>query len=215
MQEHHFTTNRTARYFTLGPVTERVRQLWYVCHGYGHGARSFLRSFAALDDGSRLIVAPEGLSRFYTNHASRRVGASWMTREDRLAEIADYVKYLDGLHEHVRRRIGTAHLRVIVLGFSQGAATVSRWIGHGSAVADRLVLWGGLIPPDLDLDMAWGKLEDAGLTLVIGDADEHVDATALRDVEAQLLEHEIPYETIRYAGGHDVDARVLQTLATR
>lgn len=215
MQEHHFTTVRTARYFTLGPATGPVREIWFACHGYGQGARSFLRTLAALDDGTRLIVAPEGLSRFYTHHASKRVGASWMTKEDRLAEIADYVKYLDGVSAHVRRRLGTAHPHVIALGFSQGAATVSRWVGYGSALVERLVLWGGLIPPDLDLDLAWGKLEDAGLTLVIGDADDQVDRTELRDAERRLLDHQIPYEIVWYAGGHDIDTQVLKNLTAQ
>ena len=50
-----------------------------------------LLNCAPLDDGSRLIVAPEALSRFYLGEVSqrpaseRRVGASWMTREDRPA----------------------------------------------------------------------------------------------------------------------------------
>ncbi|MGD2135129.1 MAG: hypothetical protein PVF27_03170 [Gemmatimonadales bacterium] len=63
--------------------------------------------------------------------------------------------------------------------------------------------------------MAWGKLEDAGLTLVVGDADDHIDRGELRDVETRLLDHEIPYETISYAGGHDIDAGALRTLAAR
>ena len=78
-----------------------MRELWYVLHGYGQLAAPFLDDFRAIDDGTRLIVAPEALSRFYEGdvqarlHKDAKVGASWMTREDRDAEIADYVAYLD------------------------------------------------------------------------------------------------------------------------
>src|ERR671913_1620 len=94
---HALVVPRTARYYTLGPTHGFPRELWIVCHGYGQLASRFVSQFAALDDGTRLIVAPEALSRFYLdpipkrrNEASPRVGASWMTREDRESEIADY-----------------------------------------------------------------------------------------------------------------------------
>ena len=64
MDEHHIQVSRTARYFTLGTAGPDTRQLWLVCHGYRQLARRFLRGFRGLDEGSRLIVAPEGLSRF-------------------------------------------------------------------------------------------------------------------------------------------------------
>src|SRR2546430_12104530 len=83
--------------------------------------------------------------------AERRVGASWMTREDRLVEIEDYVRYLDAVHDHVRGGMRSEPVSVHAIGFSQGAGTVSRWAALGKTHVDRLVLWGGGIPPDLDL----------------------------------------------------------------
>ncbi|MFL5521990.1 MAG: hypothetical protein ACJ8B6_13695, partial [Gemmatimonadales bacterium] len=57
---HALIVPRTARYYTLGPTHGFPRELWFVCHGYGQLAGRFLRQFAPLDDGTRLIVAPEG-----------------------------------------------------------------------------------------------------------------------------------------------------------
>ena len=94
MEEHHLAATRTARYFTLGGGAG-VHHVWFVLHGYGQLASALLRNFEGLANPSRLIVAPEGLSRFYVDPiasgpaARRRVGASWMTREDRLIEIED------------------------------------------------------------------------------------------------------------------------------
>ncbi|MGD8727422.1 MAG: hypothetical protein PVH40_07235 [Gemmatimonadales bacterium] len=214
MQEHHVHVPRTTRYFTLGPTAD-IGQVWFVCHGYGQLAQGFLNAFAALDDGSRYLVAPEALSRYYTDHAKGQVGASWMTREDRLSEISDYVKYLDALYEHVFQSVARRSVKTVVLGFSQGAATAARWIALGRAIADRLILWGEIPPPDLDLQVAWGKLADSRLTIVVGNEDRYVDPSALLKAEARLLEHEIPYETIMYEGGHYLDQDLLRSLAAQ
>ncbi|MEJ2217163.1 MAG: hypothetical protein P8099_11165 [Gemmatimonadota bacterium] len=103
MIERHITVSRVARYYTLGPPAIDAAEVWFVLHGYRQLAGRFLRRFEALDDGTRRIVAPEGLSRFYVDDDSgphgpgSRVGASWMTREDREREIDDYVAYLDAV----------------------------------------------------------------------------------------------------------------------
>ena len=79
--------------------------MWVVCHGYRQLARRFIREFQGIAGAERRIVAPEGLSRFYLDEEGgphgpeARVGATWMTREDRIAEIDDYVAYLDALAE--------------------------------------------------------------------------------------------------------------------
>src|SRR5207247_9831140 len=103
VHEHHLSVAKTARYFTLGERSGGGRPVWFACHGYGQLAGRFLEKLRVLDDGTRYLVAPEGLSRFYLSESptERRVGASWMTREDRLAEIADYVQYLDAVYQHV------------------------------------------------------------------------------------------------------------------
>ena len=92
---HHITVPRTARYITLGEI-ESAAEVWFVLHGYGMLAASFLRWFEPAARPGRLLVAPEGLSRcYFEEKGARRVGASWMTKEDRDAEIEDHVRYLD------------------------------------------------------------------------------------------------------------------------
>jgi predicted esterase len=214
MQEHHVSVPCTARYFTLGTPGPDTTDVWFVLHGYGQLARHFLADFEVLASPARCIVAPEGQSLYYTNHRRREVGASWMTREDRLTAITNYVRLLDKVYERVFEKLHRSAVSVHILGFSQGGATVARWVTHGRVVADRLILWGELLPPDLDLDVAWGKLEDARLTFVVGQDDRYVDAARFKQTENLLLEHEIPYETLRYDGGHWIDQEVLRTLAT-
>src|SRR6266550_1297389 len=133
VSEHHLSVARTARYYTLGEPG--ATEVWFVCHGYGQLAGRFLRRFEPIADGSRLVVAPEGLNRFYVGsgeHRDQPVGATWMTREDRLNEIADYVKYLDAVYADVFGGKPTA-ARVRALGFSQGAAPGTRGVTRATA----------------------------------------------------------------------------------
>jgi len=206
VQEHRITVSRSARYFTLGRVE---REVWFVLHGYGQLAARFLRHFEALDDGTRLIVAPEGLSRFYLSEApaERRVGASWMTKEDRLAEIDDYVRYLDAVYAEVARTVDRAQVKVTLLGFSQGSATACRWATMGKTRFDRLIVWGGEVPPDVELPRA------ARLSLVYGSRDEYFTSKVITATEARLRAHAVPYRLVPFEGGHEIDAEVLKQVA--
>jgi predicted esterase len=221
MREHHLTVTKTARYFTLGDVHETLRQVWFVCHGYGQLARRFLRHFDVLDDGHRLIVAPEALSRFYVetgaggSHADVPVGATWMTREDRLSEIADYVSYLDALYAQVLQDVRRERVEVCVLGFSQGVATVCRWVGAASCKVDGLILWGGLIPSDLELPPVAPVLRELRLTTVVGERDSAVSRELIDKQEERLSELGVPHRLVTFDGGHHLDRTVLAGLAAR
>ncbi len=216
MQEHHLSVSRTARYFTLGMSSGEVGEVWFTCHGYGQLAARFLEKLRVLDDGRRYLVAPEGLSRFYLSESptERRVGASWMTREDRLAEIDDYVAYLDAVCTDVFTSLDRVRVTVHALGYSQGASTVSRWAALGKAKIDRLTLWGGEFPPDLDLtvDAVVGRLRAARMTLVYGRSDEYITSKVIQAITARLRQHAIPYKEVPYDGGHELNEAVLRTL---
>lgn len=216
MREHHLEVPRSARYFTLGDASPATREVWFVCHGYGQLAERFLRHFDPLVDGSRLVVAPEGLSRFYLGSGAGRndkIGASWMTREDRLNEIADYLRYLDALRAETFRALGREGVQVRLLGFSQGTATVSRWAVLGAVRPERMILWGGEVPPDLDLAAGADALRRVRLILVTGDQDEYITGKILARDEGRLREQGIPFETRRFSGGHELDAAMLREVA--
>lgn len=217
IREHHIPVARTARYCTLGDPLGQPRELWYVCHGYGQLAARFLRRFAPLHDGTRLIVAPEALSRFYIErpgrtHAHSPVGASWMTREDRLSEIDDYIRFLDALHAQIAQPLVPAPARTIVLGFSQGAATACRWIARGAVRADRLILWGGLFPPDLDLDAHAAILRALELVVVAGDSDPHITPASLSEQHTRLAAYGINPRHVTYPGGHEITSEGLASV---
>lgn len=211
---HHIPTTRTARYATLGDPAS-ARDVWIVLHGYGQLAAYFIRPFRAVDDGQRLIVAPEALSRFYLDamREHNRVGASWMTKADREREIDDYIRYLNALYARLVADGLADDAPVHVLGFSQGTATACRWAVLGASAVDRLTLWAGGVPTDLDLDTYRALFQQLDLTIVLGTDDEYISDDRLAKETARLDAHAIPYRTIRFDGTHGIDPDVLADLA--
>lgn len=217
-QEHHIEVVRTARYWTLGPRSG-PGELWYGLHGYRQLGRRLLRRFEPIDDGSRLVVAPDALSRFYVSQERGRhgaasvVGGTWMTRDDREAEIHDYVRYLDRLHDRVTAEAGEAP-PVTILGFSQGVATACRWVTLGDVRPARLILWGDVSPPDLDLERAAERFADVDVVLVRGDSDGALAPQLVEEEAERLASASIAHRIVRYDGGHDIDPETLKALAS-
>jgi len=153
---------------------------------------------------------PEGLSRFYRDGTGGIVGASWMTKVAREAEIDDYVAYLDALHARVLTELGTEP-RATVLGFSQGTATASRWAARGGVRAERLILWGGGLPPDVDLAAAREAFD--GLAFVAGERDAWITPERLAEERARVEAAGLPFRLSTFAGGHRLDDDLLRSLA--
>lgn len=209
---HTLQTPRTAHYAQHGdPATART--LWIVLHGYGQRAGGFIRPFErAFPGDDACVVAPEALSRFYTDDAHTDVGASWMTRAHRTHEIRDYIAYLNRLHAALIR--AGAPPRTHVLGFSQGAATACRWVAQTPAAVDRLTLWGGSVPPDLDLGVHADVFRGLDLALVRGDRDPFVSAADWRALHERLHDHRIRFDAHTFEGTHRLHTDTLQALAS-
>lgn len=212
--EHRLRTTRRARYYTLGG-DGAVTSAWVVCHGFGQLAASFVEQFAGIATPSRRIIAPEALNRFYLNtdrdpaRSDDRVGATWMTREDREAEIADYVDFLDA----VRIEAVPAGVPVTALGFSQGVATVTRWAALGAKPLARLVLWAGKIPPELDV-VQLALRAGEGIVLACGSGDEVNPWVDMQRQRERLAAASVPFDDRRFEGGHRLDRALLAALAT-
>ncbi len=215
MKEHRLVTTRRARYFTIGGGAQPLAESWIVLHGLGQLASVFITYFQSIATPARLVVAPEALNRSYIMPAGggrtkdAKVGATWMTREDRENEIADYVDYLD----NVWRETSQGAARVTALGFSQGVATAARWIAMGKSRIDRFVAWAGQIPPDVD-PSAFAKL-GGGLTMVSGTTDDLASWIAEGDHAERLAAVGITPRVLTFDGGHRMDRLTLEAIASR
>ena len=218
--EHHLQVGRTARYAALGQPGPQTAEVWIVCHGFGQLARNFIRDFVPIAAPSRYIVAPEALSRFYLGEvtgatsATARIGAAWMTREDRVSEIADYVAYLDALYARVFETVERARVTVTALGFSQGVAAASRWAAVGTSTLDRLILWAGRLPDEFAAPEHVAALRRMRCVMVAGAEDPMLTGGTQRVERARLERLGLDVQWVSFDGGHVVDRKTLLQIAT-
>jgi predicted esterase len=199
---------KTAKVATYGTI-ETAKYCWIVLHGYGQLVDYFIRKFHVLNENDHFIIAPEGFHRFYLKGTSGRVGASWMTKEERLDDIDDNILYLNQVVETI---VGNRQFeKMIVLGFSQGASTAARWIQLGALQPDVFVQWAGVFPPDLEIPSAGNRFESMKHVVVIGNQDpyfKHIDEVLVRE---QIQSITLNPTILRYEGEHAItDDALLQ-----
>lgn len=205
MEEHSISIQKNTRYYTCGDISKASRLL-VVLHGYGQSAFFFLKKFEFLISKGYYIIAPEGMHRFYLEGTSGRVGASWMTREARLDDIQDNFNYLESLVSKIQEQ--NSFLSVDVLGFSQGAATTTRWFEHSKISFRSLVLWASVFPEDVHSDFS--RNHASKCFFVLGTQDPYFDM----EIEKESLKtyEKLKFEIIRFEGKHEMNQQVLDSL---
>ena len=201
--ELKLTAPKTFRYWISGDF-EKANKLIIVLHGYGQLAEFFIRKFNKIPE-DYIVVAPEGMHRFYLNGTSGRVGASWMTKEDRESDIADNLNWLSQLFVELNKQ--KSFEKTILLCFSQGGATAARWFYSKKVPFDQLILWASVFPPDLEKPQINSNSNNY---FVIGTNDEYYNA------EAQTNEIEfyktMGFETLQFSGKHDIEIGTLNRI---
>ena len=175
-------------------------------HGYMENADIQMARLEALPDAERMtLVSVQGLHRFYRGRGDEVV-ASWMTRQDREAMIADNIEYTDRAFDSA----APEEIPLFTLGFSQGVAMAFRAALRGRRRAAGVIAVGGDVPPEL--------LEDATLAfppvlLARCERDQwYPDAKLEADARA-LRARGTAVETFAYPGGHDWTAEVAAAAA--
>ncbi len=204
MKEHFIKISKTARYYSLGDSNASVKHLWFCLHGYGQLGRYFIHHFNTLENSERLIVIPEAPNRFYLNGTGGRVGATWMTKEERHRDIDDYCVYLNDLAESILKEL-PENVHVHVFGFSQGVATAFRWVSNyrGSQL-HSLHAWAGTFPPDIDYKLNRGKFNSLNITLNFASQDRFISADKADEIVSQLNEMDIQTQRFDFEGEHKI-----------
>lgn len=211
---HTITVPKTAHFYTLGRPGPEIRYCWIACHGYGQLAKHFIHKFSEVTREDTFILAPEGFSRFYWKGFSGDVGASWMTREDRLAEIADYTNYLQTLYDQFIPLLSPT-VRIVLFGFSQGCATHLRWVMRHFPRFDHLVLWAGTVPEDLDYRSHAKYFASRGLHFIYGTEDPFITDERLSAHQALINDQQLHFQVNTFQGKHVVDRAALRELDER
>ena len=202
-------TEKTGHYFTNGSLTENTKYVWICLHGYGQLAKYFIQKFDFLNPVEHFVIVPEGLNRFYYGDSNDRPIANWMTKEDRLDEIADYVTFL----ELLRKKIGwdkNPAVKVIYLGFSQGVNTLIRWMANAHQRCDQLLLWAGSLPEDMLLEQHQSYFEKISSSYFIGKADPYFNEQQGIDMEQLAARAGIHAKVQWFEGDHKVDETTLR-----
>lgn len=205
IEENHITVAKMARFFSLGDPN-KAKHLLVVVHGYAQLPEFFIRKFAFLEEQGAYIVAPEGLHRFYCQGTSGRVGASWMTKEARSLDISDNFNYLNELITAIKNKYDFDSSSII--GFSQGGATVLRWLVQSSIKWNKCLVWGCAFPMDLQNEMT--QIQSEKNFFVVGNKDEFFPPMQLR--ETMSLYQNEGFQLFDFDGGHQIDAAVLQLI---
>lgn len=185
--------------YHLGELSSQTRCIWLVLHGYGQLPRYWIKRFESLVDAQTVVVAPEGLSKFYLEGTSGRVGASWMTKDERLAEISDHLHYLTQLTAQLLA--AQPQCKIVLLGFSQGGAAAARLAAAQPELFAALVLWSAVFPPDWQPAESQTQLPS---WLVYGNNDPYLPATRLNGLLNEARAQLPALQTLAFDGGHDV-----------
>lgn len=201
-------STKSYRYFTFGDP-QKAEHIVYVLHGYGQLAEFFIRKFQTLPE-KYFIVAPEGMHRFYISGSSGRVGASWMTKEDRESDIHDTINWLEILDKEINTNY--SFKKKSLVGFSQGGATAARWQSKGEISADQMIIWASVYPPDLlmEEEIKTNTKNQSKNYFVIGNEDEFYSVE--QQQELVNFYKSKGFDSAIYKGKHDVDSTVLLPL---
>jgi len=203
IQEFGIDVSKKMRYYTLGDA-EKADTLLIVLHGYGQLSKFFIKKFESISENC-LILAPEGMHRFYIQGNSGRVGASWMTKEARELDIEENTIALQTLLKTIKAN--KQFSKIILLGFSQGGATAARWYFSDAEQFDHLILWASVFPPDLEKPAFEINHKNY---FVLGNQDEYY-SEGQQFIEIAAYK-EIGFNTIHFDGKHDIHQMTLQKI---
>jgi predicted esterase len=204
--QHKIQVSKTAIYHAKGNI-KTAKTIWIVLHGYGMLAEFFIRKFLPILNDNTCIIAPEGLSKFYSKGFSGRVGATWMTKKDRAYEIEDYINYLNQLYAKILAQNNSENVKINVVGFSQGGATACRWIANGKVTPTNFILWSSAFPDEMKFESFEKKVNTF---LLYGDNDEFNTSGRIIREESFLKNSQLNFQLIAFKGGHDIPNEVLK-----
>jgi predicted esterase len=179
-------------------------------HGYAEGAEAQLARMRSIPGaGAWLLVAIQGLHRFYQRRTSEVV-ASWMTRQDRELAIDDNAAYVSAVVDAVAAEWPGSR-PLAFSGFSQGVAMTFRAAAAAPRPVGAVIAVGGDIPPELDR-AALGRVPR--VLICRGTRDEWY-TTAKFDADiGRLRAAGAAVTPIAFDGGHEWSEAVVRAAAT-
>ena len=209
ISHHKLVVNRTAHYSTFGSLSKETESIWIVAHGYGQLAKNMVERFDRLDPSKHFVIAVEGLNRFYW-HSNNKPAACWMTSEDRYDEIEDFVGFLNSIYARYCRHVDYDKVKINLFGFSQGCATLWRWIHAVQPHFHRMINWAGWIPEDLSYHHMTAYLKEKHLSLHYGDSDHFITSESVKNITEVIDKNNLEVSISTFEGGHVIPKQELE-----
>jgi len=210
--EHSIKIERTAHYYTLGNEIKSADHIWLLLHGYGQLASRMIARFKNVDIDKHFFIAPEAISKHYVKRQPNFVGATWMTQEHRLDEIADYIAYLSQVMTPIIAAM-KPHQKINILGFSQGTSTMWRYIHHSRLPFHSVINWAGEFPPELDYNEMLPYLNSIQHKyFCIGNKDEYLTTKHKEKLETFIADNKLGFQFKLFEGTHVIDQEVFSDI---
>ncbi len=207
--ERSLETTIHGRYLAIPPATSEPAPLLVGFHGYAENAEAQLERLRAIPGGESWVrVSIQALHRFYQSRTNAVV-ASWMTRQDRDAAIADNIGYVAACIEAVTAEWRMAPT-VVFAGFSQGVGMAFRAAAHASGAGAGVIAVGGDIPPELE-PVALKRLTAA--LIVRGVSDALYPTEKFAQDQRRLRECSVNVRAVQIDGGHEWSGGVSEAAA--
>jgi len=200
----------TNSYSTLNHLSERTKNVWFVCHGMSYLSRYFLRYFKDLNPDENYIIAPQAQSKYYIPPAFKHVGASWLTKENTLKETDNVMRYFDAVLEIEQI---PEDKNLIVVGYSQGVSVAMRYVAKRQLTCSQMVLHSGGIPKELIADDFKFLKKQCKVTLIYGTQDEYMNEERMQHEIKRV--HELfgkNVNVIPFDGKHVVNVDIINSL---
>jgi len=208
-REKEISYQTTNSYSTLNDLQPQTKNVWLVFHGIGYLSKYFIRLFDHLNEDENYIIAPQAPSKYYKGDDYRRVGSSWLTKENTRTETENVLTYIDSIMEYEEI---PSTVRLIVLGYSQGVSIASRWIARRKITPHAFVMISGGFPKELKKEDFNFISNETKITHIVGDKDPYFEIAKVDEekIRVQKILPTIQFKT--HPGGHELDPKTLEDI---
>jgi len=201
-EEKTVSYTSTNTYSTLNNLTEKTKNVWLVFHGIGYLSRYFIRLFDSLNKEDNYFIAPQAPSKYYKGNDYRRVGSSWLTKENTKTETENVLQYVDAIV--AIEKIPT-QINLIILGYSQGVSIASRWIATREIKCDSYIMVSGGFPKELQKEDFSFLSDSTKISHIVGQNDPYFEIAKV-DVEKKRVQQILPQIKFNtHQGGHELN----------
>lgn len=169
-----------------------------------------MKYFEGLDPEENYFIAPQASSKYYVPTQFSYVGASWLTKENTMKEVANVMRYFD---EVLKSENLPKDINLIVIGYSQGVSVAMRYVARRKLKCSQLALMSGGIPKELapkDFEFLKGKTK---VSLIYGTEDQFMDSERMAYEAHRALDlFDNDVEIVPFEGNHMVNVELVNNL---